>query len=96
MALGGGHRPGTVWILDRLEVTIVRGGRRYAHQSGQRAVPEREGHRLCGLAGHWGACSGALFLGYLTDRFGRKKLFMITLAIYLAATALTAPSFSAW
>jgi MFS family permease len=27
-----------------------------------------------------GACLGALFFGYLTDRFGRKKLFIITLA----------------
>ena len=41
-----------------------------------------------------GACVGALFCGRLTDRFGRKKLFMITLAVYLAATALTASSFS--
>lgn len=42
-----------------------------------------------------GACVGALFFGYLTDRFGRKKLFMVTLAVYLAATALTALSFNA-
>jgi len=33
---------------------------------------------------------GALFFGWLTDRFGRRKLFMITLGVYLAATALTA------
>ena len=43
-----------------------------------------------------GACVGALFFGWLTDRFGRKKLFMITLAVYLLATAMTALSFSAW
>lgn len=43
-----------------------------------------------------GACSGALFFGWLTDRYGRKKLFMVTLAVYLAATAMTALSFSAW
>lgn len=43
-----------------------------------------------------GACVGALFWGRMTDRFGRKKLFMITLAVYLAATALTAVSFSPW
>ncbi len=35
-----------------------------------------------------GACIGALFFGWLTDRFGRKKLFMITLGVYLASTAL--------
>ena len=37
-----------------------------------------------------GACLGALFFGYLTDRLGRKKLFMVTLAVYLVATVLTA------
>lgn len=43
-----------------------------------------------------GACAGALFFGWLTDRHGRKKLFMITLVVYLSATALTALSFDAW
>jgi MFS family permease len=37
-----------------------------------------------------------LFFGYLTDRFGRKKLFLITLTVYLAATTLTAFAFDAW
>jgi MFS family permease len=41
-----------------------------------------------------GACLGAIIFGQLTDRFGRKKLFMITLAIYLTGTMLTALSFS--
>jgi MFS family permease len=36
-----------------------------------------------------------LFFGYLTDRFGRKKLFIITLALYLVATVATAFSESA-
>jgi MFS family permease len=42
-----------------------------------------------------GACLGALFFGYLTDRFGRKKLFMITLVLYLVATVATAFSSNA-
>jgi MFS family permease len=42
-----------------------------------------------------GACLGALFFGQLTDRWGRKKLFMITLAVYLVATVLSAFSASA-
>jgi MFS family permease len=37
-----------------------------------------------------GGCLGALVFGQLTDRFGRKKLFLITLALYTVATVLTA------
>jgi MFS family permease len=44
-----------------------------------------------------GACCGALFFGWLTDRLGRKRLFMITLATYLFGTAMTGLSFvPAW
>ena len=39
---------------------------------------------------------GALFFGWLTDRLGRKKLFFITLAVYLCATAATALSWNLW
>ena len=81
---------GTVWILDGLEVTIV-GSMSAALQE------EKTGLGLSsfdvGLAGAIyvaGACIGALFFGQLTDRFGRKKLFLITLAVYTVATVLTA------
>jgi MFS family permease len=43
-----------------------------------------------------GACCGALLFGQLTDRYGRKKLFMLTLNIYLLATVATAFSFAPW
>ena len=39
---------------------------------------------------------GALFFGWLTDRLGRKKLFFITIAVYLTATAATALSWDFW
>ncbi|MGN9786312.1 MFS transporter [Nonomuraea sp. ZG12] len=88
---------GTVWILDGLEVTIV------GNLSAQLAKPgsglDITQEQVAGLAAALyvaGACSGALFFGWLTDRFGRKKLFIITLLVYLAATLATAFSFSAW
>jgi MFS family permease len=81
---------GTVWILDGLEVTIV------GSMSDALADP-KTGLSLSsfdvGLAGAVyvaGACLGALFFGQLTDRFGRKKLFLITLGVYTVATVLTA------
>ena len=43
-----------------------------------------------------GACLGALFFGQLTDRFGRRRLFVLTLAVYLIATVATAFAFAPW
>jgi MFS family permease len=43
-----------------------------------------------------GAIIGALFFGHLTDRLGRKKLFTVTLAIYLAGAVLTAFAWHFW
>ena len=81
---------GTVWILDGLEVTIV-------GSMSAALKPESTGLGMTsyqvGVAGAVyvaGACIGALFFGQLTDRFGRKKLFLITLGVYTVATVLTA------
>jgi len=81
---------GTVWILDGLEVTIV-------GSMSDALKPDGSGLGMnnfdIGLAGSMyvaGACIGALFFGQLTDRLGRKKLFLITLAVYTVATVLTA------
>ena len=86
---------GTVWILDGLEVTIVSSISSQVAQKG--AGVGISTANVSGLAASLyvaGACVGALVFGQLTDRFGRKKLFMVTLGVYLAATTLTAFSFS--
>ncbi len=87
---------GTVWILDGLEVTMVGAvaGRLIEPGSGLNLTPGQIG--IAAAIYVVGACTGALFFGQLTDRFGRKKLFIITLAVYITATAATAFSFSAW
>ncbi len=84
---------GSVWILDGLEVTIV------GAVSGQLENPATLGlsPSQIGMIGSIyvaGACLGALGFGYLTDRYGRKKLFLVTLGLYLVATTATAFSWS--
>ncbi|MBV8694826.1 MAG: MFS transporter [Ktedonobacteraceae bacterium] len=84
---------GITWILDGLEVTIV----------GSIAGVLKDVHTLhlsdveiasAGSIYLVGAVLGALFFARLTDKFGRKLLFMITLGVYLGATIATAFSFN--
>ena len=84
---------GITWILDGLEVTLA------GALSG--ALKESPTLRFSNFEVGFsnsaylaGAVLGALGFGWLTDRIGRKKLFFITLALYLAATAATALSWN--
>ncbi len=87
---------GTVWILDGLEVTIVSSiSSRLSEKGSGLAISAGNVSGLAASLYVAGACAGALVFGQLTDRYGRKKLFMVTLGVYLAATTLTAFSFSA-
>jgi MFS family permease len=82
---------GTVWILDGLEVTIV--GSIAGAISAKGSGIHISSADIAGWAASLyvaGACVGALLFGRLTDMFGRKRLFMITLGVYLVATIATA------
>ncbi|MBV9453309.1 MAG: MFS transporter [Rubrobacter sp.] len=85
---------GVTWILDGLEITI------------QANIADTLTDPVMGLglsasqvgyaAGIYiaGACLGALFFSYLTDRYGRRRMFLITLSVYLIFTVLTAFSWN--
>ncbi|HEX5255772.1 MAG TPA: MFS transporter [Mycobacterium sp.] len=87
---------GGVWVLDGLEVTMVGNvsARLMEHNSGIALDAAQIG--MAAAIYIAGACSGALFFGHLTDRFGRRNLFILTLAIYLVATVATAFAFAPW
>jgi MFS family permease len=84
---------GITWILDGLEVTLAG-----ALSGALKQSPSLQFSNFdVGFANSLylaGAVLGALGFGWLTDRIGRKKLFFITLAVYLSATAATALSWN--
>ena len=84
---------GATWILDGLEVTLAGslGGILTRRETLGLTDTEVGATATCYLAG---AVIGALLFGYGTDRFGRKKLFFITVAVYLIGTALSAFSWN--
>ncbi|MBV8760153.1 MAG: MFS transporter [Deltaproteobacteria bacterium] len=85
---------GITWVLDGLEASLI-----------ANLAPTLQDARTLGLTAEAigltntvyliGQVVGALVFGDLTDRYGRKRLFLVTLALYLAATALSglAPTF---
>ena len=79
---------GVTWILDGLEVTLAGSVAGALKLSPALHFSDAE-VGAAGSAYLIGAVFGALFFGWLTDRLGRKKLFFITIAVYLIATALT-------
>ena len=87
---------GTVWILDGLEVTIVGSIASRLTEKGSGISLTAGSIGTAAAVYVAGACLGALFFGQLTDRFGRKRLFTITLAVYFAATIATAFAWTPW
>lgn len=84
---------GITWILDGLEVTLAGSVSGALKESPTLRFTNTE-IGMAGAAYIAGAVLGALFFGWLTDRLGRKKLFTITVLVYLAATAATAFSWN--
>ena len=86
---------GITWILDGLEVTLA-GAVSPALKESPRLHFSNADVGLVSSAYVAGAVLGAMFFGWLTDRLGRKRLFFMTLVVYLVATAATALSWNLW
>jgi MFS family permease len=85
---------GITWVLDGLEVTIV--GNIAPTLKGAAGLHLTDVQFTASASGYLaGAAAGALVFGYLTDKLGRKKLFLVTLGWYVALTAATAFSWNA-
>jgi MFS family permease len=80
---------GVSWLLDGLEVTVV-GSLGPALQRDDTLGLTATQIGWAASAYIAGAVLGALFFGRLADHLGRKRMFLVTLAVYLAATVATA------
>lgn len=86
---------GITWILDGLEVTLVGSLSGVIAESPSLGISPA-GIGIAASAYLTGAVIGALLFGWLTDRLGRKKLFTVTVLIYLVATVASGFSWSFW
>jgi MFS family permease len=86
---------GITWIIDGLEVTLFGSiSAVLKHKESLSLTEEQIGQLVTAYV--VGAVAGALVFGYLTDRFGRKRLFLFTLGLYLTAAFLSAFSWDFW
>jgi MFS family permease len=98
LPFSGWHRKiilalGTSWLLDGLQVTLA--GSLAGILEDKKALGLSDSQVAAGGTTYLaGAVLGAVIFGYLTDRLGRRKLFLLTLALYSTATAATALSWN--
>jgi MFS family permease len=86
---------GITWVLDGMEVTIVGSiGPMLQDRRTLGLSPQEIGSMASAYVA--GAVAGALFFGWLTDRFGRRLVFNITLGIYVAGVIASACSWDFW
>jgi MFS family permease len=80
---------GVAWVLDGLEITVASA---VAGALGSRSTLGMSSTAVGAIATVYlvGEVAGALVFGRLSDRLGRRNLFMVTLAVYLAGSGLTA------
>jgi MFS family permease len=86
---------GVSWMLDGLEVTLVGSLGAVLQRTDTLGLSAMD----IGLAGSSyiaGAVLGALYFGRLADRLGRKRIFLVTMAVYLAGTTMSAFSVDFW
>ena len=82
---------GVSWILDGLEIQIVA---QAGYQQTLGLATSQVG--FVGTIYLLGEVAGALVFGRITDKLGRRKLFMVTLALYLVASAIAGLSPTYW
>jgi MFS family permease len=85
---------GTVWVLDGLQVTVVGAIAPRMTEPGSGISLNSGDVGIAAAIYVAGACLGALLFGRLTDLYGRKKLFMVTLGLYVLASTATAFAWS--
>jgi MFS family permease len=86
---------GVAWILDGLEVTLVGALSSALHDPHGLGLSEPQ----VGLSASFyliGAVIGAVVFGRMTDSLGRRRLFMVTIGLYLAATAASGLAWNFW
>ncbi|MBX9700963.1 MAG: MFS transporter, partial [Acetobacteraceae bacterium] len=86
---------GVTWVLDGLEVTLAGSLAGAIHQSPSLGMGPRE-IGLAASAYLVGAVIGAIGFGWATDRLGRRRLFFVTLLLYMAASIATGLAWDAW
>ncbi|HEY1837230.1 MAG TPA: MFS transporter [Rhizomicrobium sp.] len=86
---------GATWVLDGLEVTLVGSLSGALSDRASLALSPTE-IGLTASAYLVGAVLGALYFGWLTDRLGRKRLFFVTLGVYMVATMLSGVAWNFW